>query len=274
MYQYEKIQTDDNVPIKMYHFSFEKEPHDMLKHWHNSLEIVFPMVGSLHVWHNKQEYILPEGEMLIVNSRDIHQFYWIEDTPYYNGYCVQINYDYIKKCLKNSVGLEIRFKQPQEQKTKEILKDTITKIAKSYHTGSSYGSLLIESEVLMLLYILCNQLIEKDEPVISDKHKKKISEIVNYMEAHFNEDISMEAIAEHFEMSNRYFSKFFRENIGIPPKEYLTLFRLRHATHLLEKTDYPVIDIAYACGFTSLSSFYKFFSRTYKQSPAQYRKNI
>ena len=272
MYQYEKIQADSHLPIKLYDFYLEKESHEMVKHWHNGLEIVIPVIGSLNIWLNNNEFILPDGEILIINSRDIHQLYWTEDTDIYKGYSIQIKYDYIKKCC--NVDGDIRFKQPKDDNIIKYLKKTIFRIIQAYEMSSKFTSILIESEIMMLLFILCNNLIEDHHDHIkSQKYKKQIVDMVDYLEIHYKENLSIEIVADHFNMSERYFSKFFKDHMGISPKKYLNLFRLKKVTDLLEETDYPVIDIAYANGFTSLSSFYNLFNHTFGKTPAEYRKD-
>jgi transcriptional regulator GlxA family with amidase domain len=46
----------------------------------------------------------------------------------------------------------------------------------------------------------------------------------------------------------------------------------RDATRLLCTTDAKTLDIAFGCGFSSVSSFYEMFSRTCGQSPGKYRR--
>lgn len=278
MYKYEKIHTDKNLPIKMYNFYIEKETNHAIKHWHNSLEIVISINGLLNVHINNQELILKEGEILIINSKDVHQLNWIDETEIHKGYCIQINDDYVKKCCH--FDGEIRFKQPTDLQTIQLMKKTIFRIANGCESSSNYVSLLIESEILMLMYILCNNLIEDNPDSVKkdithlkgDKYKKRITNMVNYLEEHYNENLSIELVAEHFNMSGRYFSKLFKDNLGVSPKKYLTLYRLQKVADLLEDTDDSITDIAFTNGFTSLSSFYSFFNKVYGKTPVQYRE--
>lgn len=56
------------------------------------------------------------------------------------------------------------------------------------------------------------------------------------------------------------------------PKAYADQLRLKEAKHLLADTNEKIIDIAYAVGFGSLSSFYSFFKKEVYLTPSAYRK--
>lgn len=268
-YVYEKIHMDKDLPVKIYDLYFDQEVPVIEKHWHNSLEIIVPFSGNLQVWLNGEDLILTDQDILIVNSKEVHQFTWLKDNGVFKGYCLQIRYDYVQKHFLES---DICFKQPIDRQMTAILRNCILAIVTASKRSTDYASMLVESELLKLLYDLSFLLVKTKFLIKSDKYKQKITDMVNYLEKHYNEDISMKQIASIFHMTERYFSKFFKENIGISPKQYLILFRLNHAVELLEKTDYPVTKIALICGFTSLSSFYSSFHKTYQKSPTAYRK--
>jgi transcriptional regulator GlxA family with amidase domain len=54
--------------------------------------------------------------------------------------------------------------------------------------------------------------------------------------------------------------------------DYLTQYRVAHAQRLLVTTDLPVLEIALACGFNSLSRFYAAFKKICGRSPRTYRQ--
>ena len=58
---------------------------------------------------------------------------------------------------------------------------------------------------------------------------------------------------------------------GEPPHVYLLTRRLERAAALLRNTDYPIADICYQVGLTSVGSFTTSFTRMFGKSPAAYR---
>lgn len=67
--------------------------------------------------------------------------------------------------------------------------------------------------------------------------------------------------------------EIFKAEYGVTPGAYADSLRVAEARRLLE-TDAPILDIAYALGFESLSAFYALFGKTMEMSPAAFRKTV
>jgi AraC-like DNA-binding protein len=78
-------------------------------------------------------------------------------------------------------------------------------------------------------------------------------------------------LARDADMSETWFAHRFREQLGIPPKRFLRLMRLRQAAVQLELSDEPVGEIAERTGFTSLFQLSRQFRHRYGVSPRAYR---
>ena len=74
-------------------------------------------------------------------------------------------------------------------------------------------------------------------------------------------------------LTPRRLTDIFKQVYGMTPKEYTDARRLRAAEELLEGTEEKVIDIAYGTGFSSLSSFNRFFKKQTGKTPTEYRNS-
>ena len=54
MFEYEKIELDHKLPIKLIDIYFEDHQTKTAKHWHNSIEILIPVLGDLILYLNTQ----------------------------------------------------------------------------------------------------------------------------------------------------------------------------------------------------------------------------
>ncbi len=72
-------------------------------------------------------------------------------------------------------------------------------------------------------------------------------------------------------LTKRWMTEVFKQEYGVTPKQYTDVLRLDTAKNLLAHTDDKVIDIAYTTGFSSLSSFNRFFKKQTGKIPSAYR---
>jgi transcriptional regulator GlxA family with amidase domain len=99
----------------------------------------------------------------------------------------------------------------------------------------------------------------------------KVLTIIELMEGHLSEPLSLIDIADHAELSRRQIERLFRQEMGRSPARYYLEIRLDRARHLLIQSSLPVVEIAVACGFVSASHFSKCYREIYGKSPQQER---
>ncbi len=98
---------------------------------------------------------------------------------------------------------------------------------------------------------------------------EKLKELIDDM---YVEIATLNTEIDQLGLSRKRMVAVFKEEYGKTPSAYVNELRYKEAVRLLEQTDDEVIDIAYAMGFGSLSSFYKFFKERAHMSPIAYRK--
>ena len=107
----------------------------------------------------------------------------------------------------------------------------------------------------------------------NDSIRNCIQEAAEYVEEHFQDNISIEEIAGHCFYSKSYFMKFFKETMGMSFVQYLNDYRLEVAAKLLTTTSDDIINIAINTGFDNLSYFNRCFKKKYGITPGKYRKD-
>lgn len=84
----------------------------------------------------------------------------------------------------------------------------------------------------------------------------------------------LEEIAAQFNISSRQLRRVVQKEIGVSPVELLQTRRLLLAKQLLTETKLPIIQIAFASGFSSLRRFNDAFSKHYKMPPSRLRTGV
>jgi AraC-like DNA-binding protein len=93
-------------------------------------------------------------------------------------------------------------------------------------------------------------------------------------DARYAEPLTVADLAAAAGLSRAHFSREFRQAFGESPHQYLLTRRLERAAALLRTTDWPITDICFAVGSSSLGSFTTTFRRVYGRTPAAYRAEL
>ena len=99
-----------------------------------------------------------------------------------------------------------------------------------------------------------------------------MSEIISYINEHFQQDLSLDILASKTNLSVYHFTRSFTREIGVSPHQYIIKTRLSAAKYLLKSTETSVKDIAFSTGFNSESSFCITFKKWEHVTPSQYRQ--
>ncbi len=95
---------------------------------------------------------------------------------------------------------------------------------------------------------------------------------LDYMNAHYDSDISLEEIAALSYVSPVWFRKLFREKVGMSPAEYRTQLRMLQAERYINFGNMSVREIAESVGYHDVSLFIKHYKRYFGITPLAARK--
>ena len=133
--------------------------------------------------------------------------------------------------------------------------------------------------VQMLLLIIREQCEPMERPkgcAFESANKKYVVEqVVNYIEDHYSEKISLDQIAENMYLSPFYISRIFKSETGSAPIRHLINIRLEKAMELLENGYTGSIqEVAAQVGYDDAYHFSKLFKKRYGISPSQARHGV
>lgn len=111
---------------------------------------------------------------------------------------------------------------------------------------------------------LCEDAVE-NTPMAKD-------EMTDYVEAHYQEDISLASVAKVFHYNPSHFSVVFKQHVGVAFSSYLFELRMQKAAQLLLSTDHFAVQIGVLVGYPNAAYFTKAFKKRYGVAPDQYRK--
>lgn len=114
---------------------------------------------------------------------------------------------------------------------------------------------------------------EKGTPAMDAEADRRICEIMEYVNHHYNKNISLNDLACRLFLSSAYLSKYIKQQLGVNFVELLAKTRLSHAADILAHSDENIAQIALDVGFSNLASFNRSFKDKYKITPSAYRRS-
>ena len=269
----------DEYAYAQYHIRNLMYPFYMSYHWHDEIEIIYIKKGTLEVIIDDSHYSGKTGDIYVVNPRQIHMME-TEDlgVEYYTvlfdmSLIEFVNMDESEKYFSALKDEKLRL--TTDIKTVGVYKDIIQIIEDMIELNSRCGKLYkmdTRIKVLELMRLLFAKLSEdrrNDDAFIKNREVRKL--ILTYIEENYMEKISLYDIAQIAHMSEKYFSRFFKDNFGMTFVEYVNRVRLEKAAVLLKNTDDSVTEVAMQVGYANISYFIRSFKKAFGVSPHKFR---
>lgn len=105
------------------------------------------------------------------------------------------------------------------------------------------------------------------------KDNTVIEKIVDYIEQHLDEDLTLDRIARELNYSKFYMARVFAEKTNCTSYKYIQRRRLTLAARKLVETEKPIVEIAYEAHYNSQQAFTLAFQKLYLCTPQVYRKS-
>jgi AraC family transcriptional regulator len=114
--------------------------------------------------------------------------------------------------------------------------------------------------------------VELSQPTASALPKWRLKRVMEYVNAHLDEALSLADLAAVAGLSRMHFAAQFRAATGYRPHEYLLYQRIESAKSMLSGTDMPLAQVALSVGFQAQPHFSTVFKRITGESPARWRR--
>lgn len=157
-----------------------------------------------------------------------------------------------------------------------LLEQLVIAILGALRDGTSDDGLYIDTVAQMIAAHLARTYSTRARAgrslVASGLSTPRMERLVEFIEAHLGDDLSLDALAAEAGISPLYLVRAFKASIGQSPHRYVVERRVERAKDLLRRTDAPVVDVALAAGFSSQSHLSAWFLRLVGVTPAAYRR--
>lgn len=102
----------------------------------------------------------------------------------------------------------------------------------------------------------------------------RFSTVQQFVSDHFDRDIALSEVASVAAMTVPAFCRYFKKTSGKTFVNYLNEYRITHACKLLAESQGTIAEIAFDCGYNSLSQFNRCFKQVTLCTPTEYRNEL
>ncbi|MDP4097999.1 AraC family transcriptional regulator [Paenibacillus sp. P96] len=276
----EKVVLDKRYPIYIADTIGVSSPYQKL-HWHDVLEINYIKSGSGYYIINGKRFEFQQGDILLINSNDLHCAYEVQDLVMQviefdmSWFLSSLRYD--PEILSPYKDMGIHFTNLLDRTSPHIeeMRALLLELQQEHEQALPSYISMVHAHLLRFLSCVNRYFRLEDARLISagvsSQQLEKMRQVIHAMEENLSYPWTLEELAAIVYLSPSRFSDIFRRSVGTSPLEYLIQLRLEHALMLLEQTQMKVMDIAMECGFRSLSNFNHLFKKHVGQSPKHAR---
>lgn len=269
-YIHENIQVEPEIQVRC--FSYEDAGVLVPRHWHNSLEILYIAGGDMDIMINDSAFLLETGDFAIINSRDIHATSCSEHSRIQ---VLQIPYPFLKKHIPDFDRIRFLNGSCGNPAPDEAFRFCLKEIRYIYE-GKPQGYQLHFTSLLYELLFLCITSFKAPDGMeassMTDEERTRLITVMDYVNAHYNESISLSDAASLVALNPEYFCRFFKKNMGITFLEFVNQVRFSHICEDILRTDTSITELLTRHGFTNYKLFRKMFHEKYGCTPSEKRK--
>lgn len=243
------------------------------RHWHDDVELNYTISDTIDDFSIEDEHFTTSaGRILLVNSRQVHGVQSKQssaDGQQPAALTIVFPLPFLKDCYPSVDQIQFdlnhpdRFTDDQKQAYHELQR-LLNKIMGQFgKTQNELTVLKIRTYLMMIITTLVEHFSRAKVYALPQNTEKqlRISTITEYMYQHYQAPLKIDDIAKNVHLSKEYLIRFFKNNLGTTPYQYLAYIRCQKAQGLLLHSEDNLTEIAVNTGFGSLRSMNRAFEK-------------
>lgn len=243
-------------------------------HYHSFHKIMLLLSGRGSYAIEGRRYALEPGDLVLVSAFSLHRPEFSVGAPY-ERFVLYISPEFLRGAGEIGCDLETPFRWAREdfsfvlRATRQVqrLSAMLTQLELSLAQEGFGQSILCRCQFLEFLITLTRSLSDRRlEQVSTPRQGEKISAVLQYLNLHLTEPISIDALAEQFYLSSSHLMHKFKAETGYTIHNYLlekrlilTMERVSQGMSLRKASE--------SCGFGDYSTFSRAYKKRFGQSP-------
>lgn len=240
-----------------------RHPDDAYLHWHDCIEIIYCESGQGVVISGGNYISVGEGDIVIVNSGNIHDIYT-------ESQCCVYSID-PGSALYTSFGLEPQLFVFQEKIKDAGIEASFQRIIEEMALKGEYYKQAVHTEILSMTITLIREYLDEGESrrLGDNQQVWAVKKTISYLREHFLEHITIDELCANIGYSKYYLCHSFKKATGITIIRHVNLLKCQYARNLLLEGNHNVNESAALCGFKNASYFTKTYKGVFGRLPSE-----
>ena len=261
---------------EVFHFLNTDLPFLYLHH-HDFYEFYLYISGNVTYLIEGKSYNLQLGDIVLINTRELHQAIVNSMKIPYERIVLWINKSFLQGLSTPEIDLTLCFESIAKKNViradvedQQNIKIQLNKLL-SLENYKGPGKNLLYKAYIIELAIYLNNLVFNDKSHLDITVQKNhlIEEIIEYINNHIDEDITIDELSKEFYLSKFHLSREFSKHTGTTIHRYIVQKKLILAKELILK-GYPINSVYKQAGFGDYSNFFRSFKNEYGVTPKQF----
>ncbi len=244
-----------------------------MAHWHKEIELIYVRRGTLEINITNRRFTAGEGDFIFLDSGEIHNSTSANidnsvDFILFDSGILSSAY-HTSGFLSPLMTKEMLQQYGIEEKCRQLINTVIYEL----NRRDAYYQEIIKASIQEFWYLLKRKLPRDNQSQLAkNKHLSRLSEfqqLLSYIEAHYQEPLTLKEAADRIHFSESHFSKAFKSLMGMPYVSYVNLVRIENAIILLQKSQ-TITDAAMNCGFNNIRTFNRVFKQITGRTPSEF----
>ena len=251
-------------------------------HHHDFYEVYFFLSGNVQYNIESHSYLLTPGDVLLISPMELHQPMFGPEHREYERIVLWIDKQFLEgfhltgerftACFDTDNPNHVNLLRP-EGVNRQFLTFLLEQLISESSSKEPYQEISAMSYLAQVLVLLNRLALQqrKEEPAAA--RDSAVYSILGYINEHYNENLSLDDLANRFFVSKYHLAREFQRLVGTSVHRYIVQKRLVMAKQMLSAGK-PSSEVYQSCGFGDYSNFYRAFRAEYQISPKEYVRRL
>ena len=279
-----EIQFNNAEALRLFTSTAHPRKNNLRIHYHSLIEVSLILRGKGKYKTKDAVYSIKDGDVFFFRPNEAHCITDVEEdgmellnlhiAPYYlyTNFQNSLNTNYIKILTSGFPLISNKINDTLPDDRLAEICSLILATKKEFEEKKS-DYVPIVCNYISAIFILISRAYNNTR--FSQKEKQnyqKLIQTMEYIDAHFKENITLDTLSQNVAYSRCYFSSMFKKCMEMSIWDYISIKRIETAITIIKTTDKSILEIALECGFSNTVNFNKIFKKYTNLSPGAFRK--